>query len=122
MLSVMVAAVAKLIVPLVQLAVAPVATLMVFKFSRPPLTFTLALVRRLVAPFRFIVAPVPMLSVADAAGAVDRLPPMLAVPGVVNVARLPLIEMVPTLFKNSPTSRLGAVTVPLERMFNVPVP
>src|SRR5262245_30658129 len=80
MLALIVGAVAKLIVPLVQLTVAPVATVIVFKLSWPPVTFTLAFVRRLVAPLRFIVAPVAMLRAADAAGAVDKLPPMLAMP------------------------------------------
>ena len=55
-------------------------------------------------PLRFIVAPVPMLSVADAAGKAGSAPPMLAVPEVVNVAPLPLIETVPTLPNFSPTS------------------
>ncbi len=73
-------------------------------------------------PLRFMVAPVPTFSVADAAGDAAKAPPMLAVPLVVNVARLPLIDTVPMLFRFSPTSRPKAVTLPLARMFNVPVP
>jgi len=48
MLAVTVGAVAKLMVPDVQLTTAPVATFTVVSFSVPPVTFTLALVRRFV--------------------------------------------------------------------------
>ena len=124
MLGVIVGAVAKLIVPADQLKTAPLATFTMFRFSVPPVTFTLALVRKLVVPLRFIVAPVPMFSVADAAGATARLPPMLATPVAVavKVAGLPLIEIVPTLPSSLPTSRSLVVTEPLARMLSVPLP
>src|SRR3954471_11324021 len=111
MLAVIAGAVAKLIVPADQFTAAPFVIVTMFKLSVPPATLSRAFVRRFVVPFRFIVAPVAMLSVADVAEARADEPPMFAIPAVVKDARLPLSETVPVLPSFSPTSRPKALTV-----------